>query len=151
MRKMGRKIFRGGRKIFRGGRKILRAGGRKIWRGGKKIIKGGRVIWRGGKKVIRKIFGGRRIKMNKHRFHKHGRKGLGKIKFRRKGYRVIRIKMGKKFIRLPGRRIRFKQRAPMKISLLKTWDWRRYIRGFKYESTFFRYLVLFTDFDTCAL
>lgn len=86
------------------------------------------------------------------------RKGKFRIRHRKMGSKMI--KLGGKLIRLPGKKIRIRFRGKkirfggrkiriggrkirrikirikqsFKISLMGFWDWRRYIRGFKYES-----------------
>ena len=46
---------------------------------------------------------------------------------------VKMIKLGGRKIRLPGRKIRIRVKVNFKVPLLKHWDWRRYVRGYKYE------------------
>ena len=55
------------------------------------------------------------------------------------------FRFGGRKIRLPGRKIRIRVRVNFKVPLLKHWDWRRYVRGYKYECKYIIYIniVLF--------
>ena len=73
----------------------------------------------------------RKYKGRKHRGHRHGGNRHRGHRHRKMGSKMI--KMGGKIIRLPGRKIKIRVKQKFKISLMGSWDWRRYIRGFKYE------------------
>ncbi|XP_066921742.1 uncharacterized protein [Clytia hemisphaerica] len=159
MKKFGRKMKRKGlrklkriglrKKIRFGGRRKIRFGGRrKIRFGGRRKIRfGGRMHGKLKTKMRMKKLGGKVKRLKWKRLRKIRlpmRKMKMKLRFRggkhknhpwhKMGSKMI--KMGGKLIRLPGkkRRRKIRIRIKFKISLIGRWDWRRYVRGFKYES-----------------